>query len=472
MSDIQSTTGKSKQAPAIIVELGSFAAAVDLETVPPLVIHQAKLSILDTIGCMLIGVETGAAAAIMTVEKSSDPRREATVIGTCERLSIEGAARVNGFHGDIFELNDLIGGHASIGSVSLALAMAEAGQHPGSLLLKAAIAGIETTAKIHAGFRLAPMPYERSGSAYVGFMNTLGAAAVAATFLRLNSEATSNALAVAGALAGWCPAEAIFHDGGSIKPMLFGGWPAAVGLMGARYAQLGVTGPMRLIESEIGFLKVSSQQPRPDAVIAGGEWFLSRPRRKLHACCGFIHPPIDLAVSLRRERGTEIFHGSEIRVSAIPVIMPAVSKSTPPESANQARFHAEYCIALAANGADFILPEHSTRHLDFCRSPDLADIIANVRIVEEPQFKHYQESRIEVVRNGTIIAHIQGDNPRGSPTNPLSDDEVIDKFNRLVSSILGPSRTAEFVDRVMALETEPDCAWIAAELAPVEPLLQ
>ena len=90
--------------------LGSRATNLNLADVPHVVKHQAKLCILDTLGCILIGAATGSAEGIIAAEQSSDPRRLARVIGTCERLSIEGAARVNGINGNIFELSDLIGG--------------------------------------------------------------------------------------------------------------------------------------------------------------------------------------------------------------------------------------------------------------------------------------------------------------------------------------------------------------------------
>jgi hypothetical protein len=32
----------------------------------------------------------------------------------------------------------------------------------------------------------------------------------------------------------------------------------------------------------------------------------------LHACCGFIHPALELVTSLRRAHGADIFRGAEI----------------------------------------------------------------------------------------------------------------------------------------------------------------
>lgn len=451
---------------SLLDTLGLHVSALDLSGAPEAVLRQAKLCILDTIGCMLAGAATGDAAGVVAAEQANDPRRIARVIGTRELLSIEGAARVNGYNGDVFELNDLIGGHASIGSISLALAMADSGHFPGSLLLRAVIAGIETTAHTHAGYRETPTSYEQTGNAYVGFINTLGAAAVASMFLRLDGPTTGRALAVAGALAGWCPAQAIFHGGGNVKPMLFGGWPASVGLMGARYAQHGVTGPERLLEGELGFLRASAREPKHDAVVDWTRWFLSAPRRKMHACCGFIHPAIELVTQLRRTHGADIFRGAETRVSAVPTIIPAIRKNTAPTSANDARFHAQYCIALAAAGADVILPEHSSRYGDFLANRDLAEMMSAVRIVSEPRFKHYQESQVDVVRDGEVVAYMHDDNPRGSPTNPFSDGEVIAKFNRLASSALRAAQIEAFVERILGLEDEIDCRWIASALQP------
>lgn len=452
---------------SLLGALGRFAATLDLPAIPKLARHQAALCILDTIGCMVLGADTPDAELMLTAERAGGGAAEASVFGMSARLPVEAAARSNGYLGDIFELNDLIGGHASIGTVSAALALAEVQGSSGTELLKAVIAGIETTARAHAAFRGEAKPYAEIGTAYVGFLNTLGAAAAAATLLRFDEEKTVQALAVAGALAGWCPAEAIFRNGGTVKPMLFGGWPAAVGIRGARYAGHGMTGPERLLEGDFGYYGHVARCFHAASVLGTDRvWHVAEPRRKLHACCGFFHAPVDLVARLRREKGPEIFHDAEINVRMTPGVIAAISKGGgAPATPNQARFHAEYCLALAACGADVILPDHSTNCAEFLARRDIRSVMSRIRIGADPGFWHYYDCAVDVLSGSGLVASASGGAPKGSPANPLTDAEVVAKFIRLAARRLTADAAADYARRVQGLEKEPDCRWLAAAFA-------
>ena len=48
------------------------------------------------------------------------------------------------------------------------------------------------------------------------------------------------------------------------------------------------------------------------------------------------------------------------------------------------------------------------------------------------------------------------DYPKGDPENPLTWDELIDKFRNLISPVLGEARQNEIIERVRSLEQEQD----------------
>lgn len=64
----------------------------------------------------------------------------------------------------------------------------------------------------------------------------------------------------------------------------------------------------------------------------------------------------------QRKNGVALHEASEIIVELPEYIIPAVSKTSPPITSNDARFHIQYILLLAINGEDIITPEHS---LDF-----------------------------------------------------------------------------------------------------------
>lgn len=380
---------------------------------------------------------------LLRAERTSLAPGRCTVIGTGVSTRPREAARANGYLGDIFELNDLTGGHASIGNVSAALALAEEVCASGAELLSATIAGIDVSTRIYNTLYPTLKPYCESGMVPVGVPNSVGAAAAAARLLGLDRERTRAALAIAAGTAGWCPAEVIFGGQSTLKPLLFGGWPASVGLLATQYASAGMTGPADILDGPMGYVKTVSSAPDLDAIDVA-TWALASPRRKLHACCGYIHSTLDALQRVRDRAPKALDAARTIEVSLPQYVIPAVAKSRPPTSANEARFHVRYCAALAASGHGVILPAHSESFADFIGRPEVAAAYDIIKVRGDAALTHYHHAvvRVTSAEGAEIVEDIVA--PKGSPDNPLNDDEVIAKFQRLAAPVLG-ARAAEAV---------------------------
>ena len=87
------------------------------------------LCILDTLGCIIAGSVLPEPRQMLEAEVAVigefTTGNGCTVFGSHIRLPVTSAARANAFAGDQLELNDLLGGHASIGVVNAALSLAE-----------------------------------------------------------------------------------------------------------------------------------------------------------------------------------------------------------------------------------------------------------------------------------------------------------------------------------------------------------
>lgn len=437
------------------------------DQIPPSALNQAKLCILDTLGCILAGSRTEESNLILECEPAQESKA-VTVFGTSQKRGLREAIRINAYLGDVLELNDLIGGHASIGTVTAAMGLAEAVNATGLQVLEAVVRGIEVTSRVYEAIYPTLRRYTEMGLVPVGIPSTIGAAATAAHLFELDDLQTLNALAIAGSLAGWCPAEVIFGQGGSVKPMLFGAQPADTGVTAAYYARAGMTGPADLLDSKIGYFATASTQGHFDEGTWKDRWALMQPRRKLHACCGYLHSPVDALGRLRQEipEGT-IQHG-HIYVRVSPYVADVVSKQRMPNSPNDARFHLQYCLALVACGADVILPEYSIeldRHL--LRS-DVREAMQRITVIQDVALNHYHHCCVQVVgANGSAFEQALSA-PRGSPQEPMTDDQVIAKFRLLAQPVLGSPCTEKVIVDVLTLEKLNDFSAFAKSLSTVK----
>lgn len=445
-------------------QLALQARAMSIQSIPESVRNQARLCILDTVGCILAGSRTEEAQLVLGCEPGSGGE-VASVIGTPHRRALRDALRINGYLGDVLELNDLIGGHASIGNVCTALALSEVLGSSGAHMLEAVVRGIEVTSRIYDAVYPTLRRYTEMALVPVGIPSSIGAAAAAAHLLELSEEQTLNALSIAGSLAGWCPAEVIFGNGGTVKPMLFGAQPADVGVTAAYYARAGMTGPKDLLDSKVGYFATASTQGRFDATTWAGHWALAQPRRKLHACCGYLHAPVDALGKLRLQLGQKALQEGRIKVRVAPYVADVVSKERLPNSPNDARFHLQYCLAVVACGADVILPEHSIQFAGQLQHAELLDAMRRIAVVQDPGLAHYHHCRVEIVDAAGHSSLQSVSAPRGSPQDALSDDEVIGKFRMLAEPVLGPERAQRAIAGCLALENIADVRELLVSLS-------
>lgn len=459
--------------PTWVGGLADFACDFQLGDAPDGVLDQAKLAVLDTLGCILSGAQHPDVGRLIAAETAIDPREEVKVPGLRRRLPMEAAARVAAYMGDLFEWNDLVGGHASIATLPAILALLDRVRPSGEELLAAYVIGVEVTGGTFEATSVAPSasstinyrkPYSEVSLGPVSVPSSVGAAAAVSRLLRLDAGQTRHALSMAVVLAAYSAAEGVFGDAGSAKPLLFGPWPAFIGIRSAMYAQAGLTGAPRVLESPLGFYPTVSYPGHPVPEAGKDFWRLQNPRRKYHANCGFMHSGIDALVRLRHE-GADLVGAERIRIAVPDDVKLLVSKVTPPSSSDETLFHGEYNFALAALEVDNITPEHSLRVQEYLARDDFRRMLGKIEMVSEPHLTHSVCSEVSVFdAAGATVAFVRNDAPKGSYDNPMTRGEVEAKFRTSASTYLSAAEQDAFIGRVAKLERETECGWLAGDL--------
>jgi 2-methylcitrate dehydratase PrpD len=85
-----------------------------------------------------------------------------------------------------------------------------------------------------------------------------------------------------------------------------------------------------------------------------------------------------------------------------------------------------------------------------------------------PEFTSYAPERAEVgvkLKGGGTLTH-RIDVAKGHPLDPLSMDELVDKFSSCAGVALPASRLAEIADLILNLSSLPDVRVLAKALCP------
>jgi 2-methylcitrate dehydratase len=217
-----------------------------------LVMRQARLLVLDTIGCAIAGSRSDVAAAVLDLMLDSGGAPQCTIIGSRVKTSLTNAVLVNGVKVRCLDLNDVIfiqkegklsvGGHPS-DNIPVALSTGEMVGSTLAQVLEAIVVGYQTFSRLRDVMRFSSLWDGTSSSGIV-------AAAMAGRLLGLDAKRQAHALAFAAAR---CATPKVVRWGAlsSVKNMA-NALVAQSGVQAALLAARGLTGPMEVLDHEGG----------------------------------------------------------------------------------------------------------------------------------------------------------------------------------------------------------------------------
>ncbi len=390
----------------------------------------------------------------------------ASVWGARLRTSAPTAALVNATMTHVVNADDAHKesmGHPGTVVVPAALAVAELVRAPGAALLEAVVAGYECLLRVGLGIGIAS--HRDRGWYSTSTLGPFGAAAAAARLLGLDGGAVAGAIGHGGAQAAGLWA---FSADGSLASVLSAGRAAESGVLGALLAREGFPGPTRILEApDGGFLRAMSDRSAPERILADlGRPMIMDVSLKPYPCSRTTHAAIDacLAIRARLAGRPDWLH----RLSRITVRTYAVAKRQAdiPEPATgwMASLSIPYTAAVALVEGH-VGVEHFT--LPCLESPRVRSIMEKVVVVVDEAlsagFPAAWSCQVEVTGDGVSESE-RVESALGDPLNPMSPDQVRQKFDALTREILAPGtgdRICALVDR---LEREPDVTALAALL--------
>jgi len=426
------------------------------------VVDRVKYLVLDFIGVAARGALSESSGPVQKVILNFDEARDgAVVIGTHLKASPAYAAMANGAAAHSLELDDVVNEaslHPAVAIIPAALAAAHLGGCSTKELIAAIATGYEVMIKL--GVALDPAAHYARGFHPTGTCGTMGAAITAAKILKLDQKAMMNALGIAGSQAA---GSMEFLSDGAFTKRLHAGWAAHSGIIAALLARENFTGPGTIIEGRFGFLHAYSSGSKSGKVLQdwGDPWEVLRTSIKPHACCRYKQGPIDGILKIMRENNIDASQIEKVILGILKagfaIIAEPQEQKSNPKSVVDAQFSMPFGAAVAILYGKATLDEYTLERINSARVRKLMEKISCVEDPElETEFPKKWPAAVTLLTKDGKAYSTRIDYPKGDPENPLTWDELIDKFRNLVSPILREARQNEIIERVKSLEKEQD----------------
>ncbi|MGD9304560.1 MAG: MmgE/PrpD family protein [Desulfobacterales bacterium] len=421
----------------ITARLANFIESTEISDIPDHVIQTAKLLVSDFFGVATAGSVEPSAKIIQEVISEQGHNGKASVIGTDMRSHPTWSSLANGISGHTVDYDDVsqpMYGHPTTAVLPAALALGELLEISGSELLKSYIIGLEIAVKL--SYAMNPAHYQH-GWHSTCTLGSIGATAAAAKLLGLNGHQLRAALALGASQAGGLQQ----NFGTMIKPF-HAGRAAQNGVLAAILAKKGWTGDQNILESPLGFFHVFCGEGRYDGPksvdILGSPFDIEQPGiiLKKFPSCAFSHPVIDAALEIAQDPQYEPAATERVE-GHIHALADQILIHRNPQTGLGAKFSLEACIALA-----LVDGKVSTKSFtdDKVSSNAVQQMMARVRRKIAPGAQTGPEAfgpaTITVFLKDGRKLEARVEKARGNPENPMSPQEVQDKYLDCCSGVL------------------------------------
>ena len=428
-------------------------AALRFDQIPHDVIGAAKLHVLDSLGCVLAGsrLEPGKLAYNLAVSISGNSNSTSTLFGTALRVSYLDAVQALATAAHCGELDDIHGGAATcIGAMVIPalIAMAEKYGGGGRGFLEATIASYETIARVGLCID-APKLFARGWwpSTVCG---AFGVAAAGAKFLDWPVDKTVNAIGIASLHTGGMLTGG--NEGATARHLAFGR-AAQNGILALLATEQGLSGPKRAFEDPRGFCLTLCAEPRWEYLQSVDKFFLPEVAFKPYPCARQLHAGVEALLTLMQQNLIDptTIEGIELTVPTQNASM--VNRPITPTSRAATLGSGQYVMAVTALRGKINLTSFEDEYL---HSAEVRQLMDRVKVNESTEldrhFLKYWSGRVTVKLAGGKIYSEEIIAPKGESENPMTRQDIEEKFLGLAAPVLGDGKARLVIDEVQWLD--------------------
>ena len=412
-------------------DLANWAISLESGDLPPEVTHAAQRHLLDGVGNAIAALRNGVVAPAVDVADLLGGPPEATRFGAARRIGAPAAAMANGtlVHGLDFD-DTHAGGlvHATAVVLPAAFAVGEQVSASGTDVLAAAVVGYESVCRIAAA---SPHGFHSRGLHATAIAGVFSSALVTARLLKADHKTSTNALGIAGSSAGGLLE--FLRTGASTK-QLHAGSASMNGIIAARLAIAGATGPSTVFEGPSGiYAALSARESDPASITRdlGTRWETTQITIKPYPSCQLMHVTLDAAVAAldgaRIDPSSIVEIVADVHPDSADIVCEPAEVKINPRTAYDAKFSLPWSTAALLIDGCVGIDSYSASSI---ARPEVAALAARVRtkVVATNSVAADAPGRVTMLLadGRELVGRVA--RSFGGPGAPLSDEVLMDKF--------------------------------------------
>lgn len=431
-----------------LIRLADLAHELNSKPMSGSVTQAARRALLDWFATTIPGTGLPPATLLSAALQDEYAPGKAVCYADGGLASPRVVALINAAASHTVEFDDIFkdgGYHPGSPTVSAALAIAQDQGVSLEQFHRSLVGGYEVGARVALAIQPSHYKYWHT-TATVG---SIGAAVSVAMLLGCNAEQIAHSIALASSFAGGHQENLL---GGGMAKALHPGHAAEVGILAAKAASKGVTASLSSLHAEKGFAAATS--------ISTGNWSLAfegindwlaiqRMTVKNHGCCGHIFPALDGLASLKDSHDFTPEEISSIKIFGYDATKSMCDRPFP-DSVQDARFSLQYCVACFLLTGKVRLEAFSPESLS---RQDIRDLIPRISVEKDDSIAaEYPSKRmariILTLHDGRVLEHFQKTR-KGDPENPMTPEELEEKFDELTGPFLQENSAMELKDLIL-----------------------
>jgi 2-methylcitrate dehydratase PrpD len=434
----------------VMTRLSTYMSAAQDRALPADVIEKTKQMVLDTFAAMISGSGLPPGRVAIQFARAHGGERVATIAGSNALCGAIDAALVNGMLAHSDETDDTHApslSHPGCSMVPAALAAGEQFGVSGARFLRAVALGYDIGPRMTMTMgREIPMVQGHKSTHTIS--GTFGSAAAAGSAAGLTAQQMrwllDYAAQEASGIASWQ------RDTDHIeKAFVFAGMPARNGVTAALLVQIGGTGIDDVFSGADNYLLANAPTAEAAKLIDGlGERYeITRTSVKKWTVGSPIQAPLDALDNLLKRRR---FRPEQVRQIAVRV---ATSEASIVNNREIPDICLQHMLAvMLIDGTATFKSAHDVKRM---QDPAVLRERAKVQLIPDADLERRlprREATVEVTLDDGAHLSEHVDAVRGTPDNPMTRQEIIDKARDLMSPILGGPGASKLIDRVFDLE--------------------